>query len=76
MQLKHPSSPSTKTFKVIPPAGKVGVLLAHFQKHGENVNSALYCEVLKFWDAIRRKCPAQLARGVLHNHDNAKPHTA
>jgi hypothetical protein len=33
-----------------------GVLLAHFQKHGENVNSALCCKVLlKFRDAIRKK---------------------
>jgi hypothetical protein len=33
-----------------------GVPLAHFQKRGENVNSASYCEaVLKFRDAIRRK---------------------
>jgi hypothetical protein len=85
MQWKHPNSSSTKTFKVMPPAGKImltmfwdsqGVLLAHFQKHGENVNSVLYCEVLKLHDAIHRKLPAQLARGVLHNHDNATPHTA
>jgi hypothetical protein len=35
----------------------LAVLLAHFQKHCQNVNSALYCEVLlKFRDAIRRKC--------------------
>jgi hypothetical protein len=43
------ASPSTKKFKVLPSAGKFmlivfwdsqGVLLAHFQKHGENVNSA------------------------------------
>jgi hypothetical protein len=26
--------------------GSQGVLLAHFQKLGENVNSASYCEVL------------------------------
>jgi histone-lysine N-methyltransferase SETMAR len=75
-------------FKVtsMPTAGKVmlivfwnfqGVLLAHFQKHGENVNSASYCEVLlKLHDAIRRKCPGQLARGVLLHHDNARSHTA
>jgi histone-lysine N-methyltransferase SETMAR len=51
MQWKHPSSPSTKKFKVTPPAGKVmlcvfldsrEVLSAHFQKCGENVNSASY----------------------------------
>jgi hypothetical protein len=56
--------------KVTPSAGKVvltvfldsqEVLLAHFQKHGENVNSASYCEILlKLQDAIRRKHPGQL----------------
>jgi hypothetical protein len=49
VQWKHRSSPSTKKFKVMPSAGKVvltmfwdsqEVLLAHFQKHGANVNSA------------------------------------
>jgi hypothetical protein len=51
VQLKHPSSPSTKKFKVttMPSAGKAmptvfwdlqGVLLANFQKCGGNVNSA------------------------------------
>jgi histone-lysine N-methyltransferase SETMAR len=54
-----------------------GVLLAHFQKCSEDVNSALYCEVLlKLQDANHRKRPGQLARGVLLQHDNAKPHTA
>jgi hypothetical protein len=55
MQCKYPSSPSSKKFKVMPSAGKVmllvfldyhGVVVAHFQKCGENVNSASYCEVL------------------------------
>jgi hypothetical protein len=55
VQWKHPSSPSTRKFKVTPSAGRVmltmfwdshGVLLAHFQNRGENLNSALYCEVL------------------------------
>jgi hypothetical protein len=68
---KHPISPSTKHFRVTPSAGKVMlavlwdshvVLLAYFQKHGENVNSASYSEVLlKLRDAIRRKRPGQLA---------------
>jgi hypothetical protein len=53
IQWKHPSSPSVTQFKVTskPSAGKVmltvfwdsqGVLLAHFQKRGANVNSASY----------------------------------
>jgi hypothetical protein len=48
-----------------------------FQKRGENVNSASYCEFLfKFRDAIRGKCPGQQARSVLRHHDKARPHTA
>jgi hypothetical protein len=53
------------------------VLLAHFQKLGENINCVSCCEVLlRLRDAIRRKLPVQLARGVLLRHDNARPHTA
>jgi hypothetical protein len=63
------TSQFTKKFKVMstPSAGKVmltefwdsqGVLLNHFQKRGENLNSASYCEVLlKLRDSIRRKLP-------------------
>jgi histone-lysine N-methyltransferase SETMAR len=77
---------STKKFKVTPSAGKVmltvfwdshGVLLARFPKCGDNVNSAVYCEILlKLQDAIHRKRPGQLVRGVLLHHDNARPHIA
>jgi histone-lysine N-methyltransferase SETMAR len=85
MQWKHASSlsRSTKKFKVMPSSGKVmltvfwdsqGALLTLFQKRGENVNSASYCEVLL--NIIRRKPPRQLARGVLLHHDNARPHRA
>jgi hypothetical protein len=73
MQLKHSSSPSTKKFKVMPSAGKVmltmfwdsqGILLAHFQMCGANVNSALYCEVLlKLLDAICRNIQASWQKG-------------
>jgi histone-lysine N-methyltransferase SETMAR len=73
-----------KSVRVLQSAGKVvltvfvdshGVLLAHFQKRGENVNSATYCEVLlKLRDTIRRKRPGQLARGVLLHHDNNRTH--
>jgi histone-lysine N-methyltransferase SETMAR len=85
VEWKYPSSPSVKTFKVTPSAGKVmvtvfwdsqRVLLAYFQKRGENVNSASYCKVLlKLGDAIRRKPPGQLASCVLLLHDNARTHT-
>jgi histone-lysine N-methyltransferase SETMAR len=54
-----------------------GELLAYFQMHCENVNSASCCEVLlKLWDAIHRKHPGQLARGILLHHDNVRPHSA
>jgi hypothetical protein len=55
MQWKQPSSLLTITFKVMPSSGKVmltvswdseGILLAHFQRRGENMNSACYCEAL------------------------------
>jgi hypothetical protein len=44
------------------------VLVANFQKPGE--------VLLKLRDAIRRKLPGQLARGVLLHYENARPHTA
>jgi hypothetical protein len=87
MQWQYPSSLSTKKLKVTstPSAGKFmltvfwdsqGVLLTHFQKYGENVNSLLYCEILlKPRIAIRRKFPGQLAREVLILHHNVRPHT-
>jgi hypothetical protein len=78
MQWEHRSSPPIKRCKVMLTMfwDSQGVLLAHFQKLGEYVNFASYCEVLlKLRDAIRRKCPGQLARRVLVHHDNAGPHT-
>jgi hypothetical protein len=81
----HLQTKSSK-FKVTPSAGKVmltviwdsqGIWLADFQKHGENVNSALNYEVLlKLRDKIHRKRPGQLARGVLFHHNNARPQKA
>jgi histone-lysine N-methyltransferase SETMAR len=74
---------TSKHFKITstPSAGKVmltvfcdsqGVMLAHFQKRCENMNSASYCEdLLKLRNALRRRLPDHLARG-----DNARPHTA
>jgi hypothetical protein len=78
LQWKHHRSPSTKKFKVTPSARNAmltvfwdsqGELLAHFQRLGENMDSASYCEVLlKLLDAVRRKHPGQLTGGVLlHN---------
>jgi hypothetical protein len=75
MQWKRSSSPSTKKFKVtcIPSIGRVmltvfwdspGVLLAHFQKRDENMNSASYCEVLlKLRDTVRKKGSRPTVKG-------------
>jgi histone-lysine N-methyltransferase SETMAR len=54
-----------------------GVLLTHFQKRGENVNSSVYCEVpLKLRNSIRRKPPDSLSGGKLFHHENPRHHTA
>jgi hypothetical protein len=87
MQWKMSSSPWNKSLRLRHKRGRLclpcvfwdsrGVLSAHFQKHGESVNSASYCEVLlKLRDAIRREYSGQLARGALLHHGNARPHTA
>jgi hypothetical protein len=58
------------------PTSRISVIWGS-QKRGGNVNCAMYCEVLlEFRDAIRRKRPDQLARGLLFHHGNARPHTA
>jgi hypothetical protein len=54
-----------------------GVLLVHLQKHGENMNSASYREVLlKIRDAISKKRPGQLAGGILLQYYNTRHPTA
>jgi hypothetical protein len=78
--------PKSWKFKVALSGGEVmlaefldfqGVLLTSFQKRGENVNSASYCEVLlKLRDVTRRKPPGKLTRGVLLHRDNARTHPA
>jgi histone-lysine N-methyltransferase SETMAR len=78
--------PNSSKFKVTQSTAKVmltvfwdpqGALLAHFQKHDENMNFASYHEViLKLRGAICRKHLGQLARRLLLHHDNIGPHTA
>jgi hypothetical protein len=55
MQWKHPNSPVTKKFEVVPSVGKVlltvswdseGVLLIHFQKPGGTISTTSCCAVL------------------------------
>ena len=44
---------------------------------GETVNANRYCQTLdKLREAIRRKRPGRLSKGVILQHDNAAPHTA
>ena len=86
MTWKHPSSPTPKKFKVAHSAKKVmatvfwdvkGVLLVDFLPSGETVNANRYCQTLdKLREAIRRKRPGRLSKGVILQHDNATPHTA
>ncbi|GFO42647.1 histone-lysine N-methyltransferase SETMAR [Plakobranchus ocellatus] len=86
MTWKHPSSPVTKKFKVQRPAAKVkatvfwdakGVILLDILPQGQCINAARYCSTLdRLKEAIRRKRPGLLRRGVVLQHDNATPHSA
>ncbi|GFN92730.1 histone-lysine N-methyltransferase SETMAR [Plakobranchus ocellatus] len=86
MTWKHPSPPVTKKFKVQRSAAKVmatvfwdakGVILLDILPQGQYINAALYCSTLgRLKEAIRRKRPGLLRRGVVLQHDNATPHSA
>lgn len=86
MTWKHPSSPKPKKFKVTHSAKKLmatvfwdvrGILLVDFLPPGETINAARYCQTLdRLREAIRRKRPGHLTKGVTLQHDNATPHTA
>ncbi|GFO42285.1 histone-lysine N-methyltransferase SETMAR [Plakobranchus ocellatus] len=86
MTWKHPSSPVTKKFKVQRSAAKVmatvfwdakGVILLDILPQGQCINVARYCSTLdRLKEAIRRKRPGPLRRGVVLQHDNATPHSA
>ncbi|GFR70832.1 histone-lysine N-methyltransferase SETMAR [Elysia marginata] len=86
MTSKHPYSPVTKKFKVQRSAAKVmgivfwdakGVILLDILPQVQCINAAQYCRTLdRLRDAIRRKKPGLLRRGVVLQHDNATPHSA
>ncbi|GFR62237.1 histone-lysine N-methyltransferase SETMAR [Elysia marginata] len=86
MTWKHPSSPVTKKFKVQKSAAKVvatvfwdakDVILLDLLPQDQCINAAQYCSTLdRLGDAIRRKRPGLLRRGVVLQHDNATPHSA
>ncbi|GFS03033.1 histone-lysine N-methyltransferase SETMAR [Elysia marginata] len=86
MTWKHPSSPVTKKFKVQSSAAKrmvtvfwdaKGVILLGILLHGHCISAAQYCNTLDcVRDAIRRKSPGLLRRGLVLQHNNATPHSA
>ncbi|GFO22844.1 transposase [Plakobranchus ocellatus] len=54
-----------------------GVILLDILPQGQCINAARYCSTLdRLKEAIRRKKPGLLRRGVVLQHDNATPHSA
>ncbi|GFO34032.1 histone-lysine N-methyltransferase SETMAR [Plakobranchus ocellatus] len=54
-----------------------GVILLDILPQGQCINAARYCSTLdRLKEAIRRKRPGLLRRGVMLQHDNATPHSA
>ncbi|GFO17299.1 histone-lysine N-methyltransferase SETMAR [Plakobranchus ocellatus] len=54
-----------------------GVILLDILPQGQCINSSRYCSTLDILkEAIRRKRPGLLRRGVVLQHDNATPHSA
>ncbi|GFO30415.1 histone-lysine N-methyltransferase SETMAR [Plakobranchus ocellatus] len=54
-----------------------GVILLDILPQGQCINAARYCGTLdRLKEAIRRKRPGLLRRGVVLQHDNATPHSA
>jgi histone-lysine N-methyltransferase SETMAR len=86
MTWKHASSPLSNKLKITQSSKKImatafldhlGVLLVGFLTQGDTVNSDLYCDTMsRLREAIRRKRPGLLRRGVVLLRDNARPHTA
>jgi len=87
MQLKHPSSPVAKKFKMQPSAGKLmltvfwdsqGPILETYQERETTVTSAMYCDMLQreLKPAIHSKRRGKLSKEILLLHDNVRLHTA
>jgi hypothetical protein len=88
MTWKHPHSPVKKKFQDSAVSRESdgycfldvqGVLLVDFTPPGSTVNVAAYRQTLKrLKEAIQHKRPGFLPErlGVLHFHDNARPHSA
>jgi hypothetical protein len=86
MTWKHALSPPSKKFKTTQSAKMImatvfwdhkGVLLVDFLTQGDKVNADRYCDTIsRLREAIRRKRPGLMRRGVVLPHDNPRPHTA
>lgn len=86
MQWKHQGSPTPKKFRTQPSVGKRmatvfwdkdGIILIDWLEPGTTINSESYVTTLRsLRRAIQRKRPGKWAKGVLLQHDNARPHTS
>ncbi|GFQ70722.1 histone-lysine N-methyltransferase SETMAR [Trichonephila clavata] len=84
MEWQYARSPMRKKFKITPSACKVmaivfwdmsDVTLIEYLECGHTINADRYFKTLtKLREAIRRKCPGLLMKGVILLHDNAKPY--
>ena len=75
--LKPKSEPSTKKQMATVFWDREGILLIKWLPSGETINSQYYCKVLaELKEAITKDRRGKWARGVLLQHDNARPHTA
>ncbi len=86
MVWKTATEPAPKKFKTVPSSGKVmatlfwdreGPLLLEYMQKGSTITQQTYFDtILRLRDAIKRKRPGKLRRGIVLLHDNARPHTA
>ncbi|GFX12578.1 histone-lysine N-methyltransferase SETMAR [Trichonephila clavipes] len=86
MEWRHISSPVTVLAKQTLLKRKImatvfwerrGAFLVDFMAQGTMINSHTYCETLRRLSrAFQNKNCGMLSKGVLHLHDNAKPHTS
>lgn len=84
MQWKHTFSPPPKKAKVVSSAGKVmasvfwdakGVVFVDYLEKGQTINGEYYSNLLRqLREAIKKKRPGKLTKGVLYHQDNAPPH--
>ncbi len=83
---RAPGQPATTKPREVPSAQKrmlsvfwdmEGVILMKWLEKGKTINAQYYCEVLKeLREAIKSNRRGKLSKGILLQHDNARPHTA